>query len=254
MWDSDIYRDYYIRKTKQLKLKFELEQHSYIFKFRKGTLVKSYIPRVNILRAGIARVPRELKPLIDFLNKKNEIWCVVDFGGGGGDNYLRIGNFLISKNDPYYCVDNSYLVGFGTQLFEDLNEGSFLVNKIYFVENLDYVPKHENYMLILIGVLQYLPSIDEFLSSLNFKPQAVFIARTAFVIGDGTILEQVSTFQPGDIQLKTNYRTYNFNSLIQMLKSMGYDLFDRSKSYKGNVNFSENTEHTYAGLLFILKK
>ena len=254
MWDSDIYRDYYRRKTEQLKLRFELEQQSFFFKFTKGTLAKSFIPRVNNLRVGIVRVPRELKPLIDFLNKNTEIWCVVDFGGGGGDNYLRIGNFLRSKSNPYFCVDNTHLISFGAQLFKDLDQGSFLVNKICFVESLDYVPKHENYILVLIGVLQYLPRIDEFLGSLNFKPQAIFIARTAFIVGDGSILEQTSTFQPGNNELKTNYRTYNFESLVQMLNTMGYDLSDRSKSYKGNVNFSENTEHTYVGLLFILKK
>ena len=254
MWDSDIYLDYYRRKTDQLKLRFELEQQSFFFRFKKGTLAKSYIPRVNSLRAGVIRVPRELKPLIKFLNKNNDSWCVVDFGGGGGDNFLRMGNFLRSKNNPYYCIDSSHLISYGTQLFKNLNQDSFLVNNISFVENLDYVPKHENYILVLIGVLQYLPSVDEFLGSLHFKPQAIFIARTAFVVGDGSILEQTSTFQPGNNQLKTNYRTYNFDFLVQMLNTMGYDLADRSKSYKGNVNFSENTEHTHAGLLFILKK
>ena len=254
MWDSDIYLDYYRRKTDQLKLRFELEQQSFFFRFKKGTLAKSYIPRVNSLRAGVIRVPRELKPLIKFLNKNNDSWCVVDFGGGGGDNFLRMGNFLRSKNNPYYCIDSSHFTSYGTQLFENLNQDSFLVNNISFVENLDYVPKHENSILVLIGVLQYLPSIDEFLGSLNFKPQAIFIARTAFESEDGIIKLQTSTFQPGNKKLTTNYRTYNYDSLVNKLKSRGYVLSSKSKCYKGKVSFGQEPEHILIGLLFILKK
>jgi len=254
MWDSDVYLDYYRRKTNKSAQRFKDEQKSLFFKLKRGKLVKSYIPRVNSLRLGLVRPPRELIPLINFLNQNSETWCVLDFGGGGGDNYLRIGNFLQSKNNPYYCIDNSKFTAFGTHLFEDLKSDSLQVHDICFVDDLNHVPNHENYLLVLIGVLQYLPSVDEFLDSLHFTPRAIFIARTAFVVGDGSILEQTSTFQPGNNQLKTNYRTYNFDSLVQKLKTMGYDLFDRSKIYKGNINFSENTEHTYAGLLFILKK
>ena len=154
--------------------------------------------------------------------------CIVDLGGGWGDNFMDLKFQGATKNKEYYIVDNPKQAKFGKSIFKK--------NEIKFKSE---IPNKKINFLMIIGTLQYIEDWVSFLISLRKKEiDYIYIYRTPFTEQKETFVS-VQSIVPETLNYKIGEENLNIISMQEFLSlcnqlNWKVEFLEKRRDYSAN--------------------
>ena len=219
-----------------------------IHKVRQSALIQKQ--NKGFVRDGVELdKPDHAYPLLTallFLLLKRTALNIIDFGGGLGSTYYNCKSLITDEkfNIIWNIVEQPHFVKIG-QLDHQ-------ADKLFFFDNIDFVEAEVD-MMILSGVLQYLPNVFELINTIKLKKYPyIFIDRMITHLegaqSTSIMVERVPTYI-----YKASYpcRVFNYTELLSHFLDQ-YDVVYDFTANEGQQNLG-NLTVLYRGDLLKLK-
>lgn len=237
-WESETYQDFYLQNvlSPAIAQRNRLPTRMQFLFF--GRKIIPFLYLVNFCRGSILPHSYDFEKGFILAVRKfgSSKIRVIDFGGGGGDNYFNLRLFVKKKiKFDWILVDNPLLIH-GTKI---LRESSKWANDRILLQN-----ENIGDMLILNGTLQYL---DSNTSAINLRQLQRFILlnRTVFSNENKTVQQKIVL--PGAnerISLVSN-RVLNEESLCREFIDLGYSVCWRGGKRKYDLETKDGIQAGY---------
>ena len=154
-----------------------------------------------------------------------QIIRVIDIGGGGGDNYFNLRNYISKNVEMHHTIYDFPLLFCALDL--ERRDALYKQDSIHLIPTGSYIDEEFDLML-LNGTLQYLDSINHLFKNFQKKPKYLLVARTLFV-ENGLKTQQVIGIEKNDEKFGQKailpINLYEESKLANALKDEGYELF-----------------------------
>jgi putative methyltransferase (TIGR04325 family) len=232
-WSSNAYVQHLLSSLESQQLTLENSRNRFERKLFGRQLITT--KKISDFWSAINEVTYSDAPFIRIVTKllSNKVNTVLDIGGGGGENYMAIRPYLSSKHSlDWIIIDNAKLWDL-TKKSRSRYLGNWGRDSLSRLENLNQKNLAPD-LLLLNGVLQYLPSVEWLMNSKNVRAKSIVINRTVLSFDKTKNVRQKVVIGTGELKQKFFLfnTVYNEVQLTNFFSGKGYGTFINSKPFQ----------------------